>query len=70
MGGVQVKYRAARGSHAEGEEVSDPADFFEIMFGDGWGEFKEQYDALPEDKQAELNAIFGGEDVLSQQVMA
>ena len=63
MGNVQVKYKAMRGSHEEGDPVEEAKDWFENTLISQRDEFMAMYNGLPEDKQQQLKDCFDGNDV-------
>ena len=74
MGGalVKVTYRGgSRGGNTEGEEIMDAEHFFNEIFDENQFEsYKEHYNNLSEDKQAEFRAIFNDEDIMMHSALA
>ena len=65
MGTIIVRYREGRGSHAAGDEIEAPYEFFDALLEEGQYEnLKQRYDVLPEDKKAEVDAIFNSKDFM------
>ncbi len=59
--GVKVSYRATRGSHEVGAEISDPVEFFtEVFDDDAFEMYQTAFQGLPADKQQEFLAVFDG----------
>merc|ERR1712073_142643 len=66
MGNVQVKYKAMRGSHEDGDPIEEPRDWFEALLISQREDYTEGMLAtLTEAQKAELNNCFddGNADV-------
>ena len=65
MGNVQVKYKAMRGSHEDGDIIEEPRDWFEALLVSQRDDTMVMYEALSDDKKEALNNCFddGNADV-------
>ena len=66
MGNVKVQYKQKRDGNEAGAEITDPKEFFKMMFEeeDQYAKTKAAFSQMPADKQAEFKAVFGETDVL------
>ena len=62
MGNVQVKYKAQRGSHPPGTEISDPKDWLEALLVGDRDNTLAMYGALTDDQKEQLNQCFDDGD--------
>ena len=70
LGSVIIRYNPSRGKYAQDTEVTDPVDFFSVVFEVDYDKYQSMYKGLNAQKQAELNDIFGGVPVMENSAVA
>ena len=62
MGNVSVKYKGNRGSHAEGDPVTDPKEFVQTVLDTDYARFQGIFNEQTDEVKAAIDALFVDEE--------